>query len=67
MKKNPRMFRSKGRKPYWGVLAPDTAYKKVQKLDTLMSLLQEQYQFAEVVTVPAPERVPGKDKSNQAL
>lgn len=67
MKKKLEILRSKGLKTYWSVLAPDAAYKKVQNLDSLMSLLQEKYQFAEVVTVSDLERVPGKDKSDQTL
>jgi hypothetical protein len=66
MKKKLRILPSKGFKSFWSVLAPDAAAnKKVQNLDNLMSLLQEKYQFAEVVTVPAIERAPGKDKSDQ--
>ena len=62
MNKNLRMFRSKGRKPYWGVLAHDTAYKKFQELDNFMSLLQEQVAIAELVPVAARDRVPEKYK-----
>lgn len=62
MNKNLRMFRSKGRKPYWGVLVHDTAYKKFQELDNLMSLLRERVPIAELVPVVARDRVPEKDK-----
>jgi hypothetical protein len=62
MKKNLRIFRSKGRQPYWGVLAHDTAYKKFQELDNFMSLLQEQVAIAELVPVAARDRVPEKYK-----
>ncbi len=60
MKKNLRIFRSKGRKPYWGVLAHDIAYKKFQELDNFISLLQEQVPIAELV--PVALRGPENDK-----
>jgi hypothetical protein len=62
MNKNLRMFSGKGRKPYWGVLVQDTAYKKFQELNNLMSLLQEQVSIAELVPVAARGRGPEKDK-----
>lgn len=66
MKKKRNILHNKGRKLNWSVLAPDAIHEKVHKLDDLMNLLQEQYQFAEVVPVPIPERIPGKNKSNQS-
>ena len=62
MNKNLRMFSSKDRKPYWGVLAHEPAYKQFQELDKLMSLLQEQVPIAELVPVAARDRVPEKYK-----
>jgi hypothetical protein len=62
MNKNLRMFRSKGRKPYWGVLAHEPAYKKFQEIDNFMSLLQELVPIAKLVPVSARYRVPEKDK-----
>lgn len=67
MKKKISLLHGTGRKLHWGVLVHDTAYKKIQKLDNLMSMLLDQVQFAEVVTVSTLEREPGKDKSNQTL
>ena len=62
MTKKLRIFPSKGRQPYWGVLAHDTAYKKFQELDNFMSLLQEQVPIAELVPVATRDRVSEKDK-----
>lgn len=62
MNKNLRIFSSKGRKPYWGVLVQDTVYKKFQELNNLMSLLQEQVSIAELVPVAARDRVFEKNK-----
>ena len=60
MNKNLRIFSSKGRKPYWGVLVQDTAYKKFQELDHLMSLLRQRVPIAELVPVTARDRGPEK-------
>jgi hypothetical protein len=65
MVKKQRILRSKSRKQYWGVLAPDPAYKTFRKTNNFMSLLQAQYQNAEGVPVSARDRVPGKDKPDQ--
>jgi len=51
--KKQKLFRSKNSKPYWGVLAFDTAYKPVLTSSNFMKLLQVQYQTVSV---------PGKDK-----
>ena len=51
--KKQRVFHSKHSKPYWGVLAHETAYKPLPTPDNFMKLLQGQYQNA---------NVPGKDK-----
>jgi hypothetical protein len=60
MNKNLRIFSSKGRKPYWGVLVQDTVYKKFQELDHLMSLLRQRVPIAELVPVTARDREPEK-------
>ena len=65
MVKKQRMLRNNSRKQYWGVLAPDPAYKKFHKPEKFMSLLQAQYRNADGVPVSARDRVPGKDKPDQ--
>ena len=65
MVKKQRILRSKSRKQYWGVLAPDPAYKTFRKTNNFMGLLQAQYQNAEGVPDSARDGVPGKDKPDQ--
>jgi hypothetical protein len=60
------MFSSRNRIPYWGVLAPDPAYKTFRTPNNFMSLLQSQHQNAEVVPVSAQDRIPGKEKTDQS-
>jgi hypothetical protein len=67
MTKKQRMLHSKSRKQYWGVLAPDPAYKTFRKTNNLMGLLQAQYQNAEGAPVSARDRAPGNDKPDQPL
>jgi hypothetical protein len=61
-----RMFLRKNRKPYWGVLARDPAYKQFHKADNFTSLLQGQVQNAEAVPVSVLDRVSGKEKPGQS-
>ena len=65
MTKKLRMYLRKNRKPYWGVLARDPAYKKFHKADNFTSLLQAQVQNAEAIPVSVRDRVPGKEKPDQ--
>jgi hypothetical protein len=66
MVKKQRMFRSKSRIPYWGVLAPDPAYKTLRKPDNFTSLLQAKYQNADGVPVSVQDRIQGKEKTDQS-
>ena len=51
--KKQRVFHSKHSKPYWGVLARDTAFKPFLTPNIFMKLLQSQYPNT---------NMPGKDK-----
>jgi hypothetical protein len=65
MKKQRMLRSSKSRKPYWGVLAQDTAYKKFREPDNFAGLHQVQVQIAEDNPVSARDRAPGKDHPDQ--
>lgn len=53
--KKQKLFHSKHSKPYWGVLASETAHKPFLKPNNFMKLLQGQYQNA---NVPGIDKLP---------
>ena len=63
--KKQRMIRSKGRTPYWGVIAPDPTYRTFHNPNNFMGLLQPQHQDTEVIPDSAQESIPGKEKTDQ--
>ncbi len=61
--KKQGMIQIKSRKPYWSVLTPDPIFMAIFISNTFKSLLPTHYQNTEGIPVSAPERVPGKEKT----